>query len=259
MSKESNWLLMQGIRWTVRRFRYEWGKLPDQAWKRWLVTLTIGWVTAGLLAFLVAIGAERLSGVGLFARDPDLLRQIAAASPLSFASAMYLGVIGDSPFLFVLVPAAALVALWRGYPLRALSILATLFLTDIVVFVAWQTWNRARPDILYDGIAAPGLHSFPSGHMVQAIAVYGFLIYLWFDATHNWGERILAVLLCLLIWVDVGVTRLELGTHWPTDVLAAIPLGLVWLATLILALRQAEGVQQEVAEPHLQRSRSIPG
>jgi undecaprenyl-diphosphatase len=239
MHHQSQWLLCQGIRRVWNRFLEAWRSLDVTTWKRWLYTLTIGWIASGLLAFLLALLGQQLSTAGFFDQEPALLRWLTDTSPLSFETAMYLGVVGDSLFLFTLVPAAALLAVWLGQPLRALSILASLMMTDVVVFVSWQTWNRARPDILYEGLAAPGLHSFPSGHTVQAIVVYGLLAYFWISAAQHWGERGLALLMYFVIVINVIVTRLELGTHWPSDIVAAFPLGIIWLFTLILALRQA--------------------
>src|SRR5690606_3763008 len=137
------------------QFRTAWKRLEPDVWKTWLITLTIGWIASGLLAFLLALAGQTLAEGGYLDNDPAWLRRITETSPITFDAAMYLGVIGDSLYLFALVPAAALLATWLGRPLRALSILASLLMTDLVVFVAWQTWNRARPDIIQNGIAAP--------------------------------------------------------------------------------------------------------
>lgn len=240
MPKDRSWLLLWGSRRTLEQFRTAWKRLEPHVWKTWLITLTIGWIASGLLAFLLALAGQTLAEGGYLDNDPAWLRRITETSPITFDAAMYLGVIGDSLYLFVLVPAAALLATWLGRPLRALSILASLLMTDLVVFVAWQTWNRARPDIIQNGTAAPPLHSFPSGHTVQAIVVYGLFAYFWMRATRRWGERLLALFLYLLIIATVILTRLELGTHWPSDIVAAIPIGGVWLASLIFALWRAE-------------------
>lgn len=236
------WALAAGVRKSVARFKVGWDQMPAQKWKTWLITLTIGWILSGILAYLLAITARRLEELGYFAFDERILIELADVVPLSFTSSLYVGVVGDTLYLIVFIVSLALLAIWRLQPLIGLSILATFFMTDIVVFVSWQTWNRARPALLYDGLASPGLHSFPSGHTVQAIVVYGFLAYLWIRQTHVITEKVFAVAFSTLIIIMIALSRLELGVHWPTDVIGALPVGLAWLASLIIALRRAEAV-----------------
>ena len=77
-------------------------------------------------------------------------------------------------------------------------------------------------------------------HAAVACTVYGFLIYLWFRDAPSSLERLLAIVLFVL-WVGlIGSARLELGAHWPSDVIAGLFLGMSWLLVVILALRRAE-------------------
>jgi len=71
--------------------------------------------------------------------------------------------------------------------------------------------------------------SFPSGHVFSATVIYGFCIYLTFrfinNATVKW---IVATLLALLILL-IGFSRVYLGVHWLSDVLAGYATGFAWL------------------------------
>ncbi len=77
--------------------------------------------------------------------------------------------------------------------------------------------------------------SFPSGHVVNLTAIFGFLIYLTLllgtDARVRWG---LSALLALPI-LTIGFARVEDGAHWPSDVLGGYMLGWLWLALTIYA------------------------
>lgn len=169
-----------------------------------------------------------------------LMLRLVRAAPLSFHAAIWVETPGNSIFLVPLVLAAAAVAVWWNAPLRALSIMASFCVIDTLVLLGWLAWNRPRPTLIYEGIAAPGFNSFPSGHVAQTITVYGLLVYFWIAGTSRRAERCFALLLCLLLVVAVGLARLCLGTHWPTDLLAGAAIGSAWLATLIVALRRAE-------------------
>lgn len=84
-------------------------------------------------------------------------------------------------------------------------------------------FQRARPTIftpLYEATS----YSFPSGHTLTAVGLYGFLaILLWRS-----GRRGLAV--ASVLWAGlVGVSRIYLGVHYPSDVLASFAVGAIWL------------------------------
>jgi undecaprenyl-diphosphatase len=72
-------------------------------------------------------------------------------------------------------------------------------------------------------------YSFPSGHVFSATVIYGFCIYLTFrfikNATVKWIVSALLALLILLI----GFSRVYLGVHWLSDVLAGYATGFAWL------------------------------
>src|SRR6185436_8524286 len=116
--------------------------------------------------------------------------------------------------------AAAVVAARHHRPLLALTFPVAYVLQRPLVLLGWWVWNRQRPKWIAGGIAAPELHSFPSGHVALMLAVYGLLAYLWARASRSAAERVLVVALLACLLVTVGWARLRLGTHWPSDVLA---------------------------------------
>jgi len=108
------------------------------------------------------------------------------------------------------------------------------------VLLGWHTWDRPRPHLIAGGLASPGFHSFPSGHISQVVVSYGLFVYLWARATRSRSERAVAVLLLLALVAVVGLARLRLGAHWPSDIVAGALIGAAWLASVIAALRAAE-------------------
>jgi membrane-associated phospholipid phosphatase len=90
------------------------------------------------------------------------------------------------------------------------------------------------------GVAAPPLHSFPSGHIVLAMSVYLLLAYAWCRASRSWIERIIAIVLTLAWCAAAGLARVRLGSHWPSDVIAGGVIGLAWAAVVILAVHRTD-------------------
>ena len=71
--------------------------------------------------------------------------------------------------------------------------------------------------------------SFPSGHSITAVALYGFLLWMVLRYVAKGGWRTFLVVLTGLVIVLLGLTRIYLGVHWTSDVLAGAALGTVWL------------------------------
>jgi membrane-associated phospholipid phosphatase len=95
-------------------------------------------------------------------------------------------------------------------------------------------WQRPRPaDDLVQVLSAPAGYSFPSGHTLLYVGFFGFLFY-WSYAFLKKG-RLRTALLWLfgLLILLVGPSRVYLGHHWASDVLAAYGLGLAYLFVLI--------------------------
>ena len=98
---------------------------------------------------------------------------------------------------------------------------------------------RPRPDAALALIEETG-YAFPSGHAVFAAAFYGALIYLlsyWRAFPDRAAlRRVIQVVLALLI-LAVGVSRVYLGSHWPSDVIGGFLFGGLCLAALVAGRR----------------------
>lgn len=157
------------------------------------------------------------------------------------------GVTWQSPGNLVgMVPVVwALIALtsWFKKPIVAATTLAAYIGQFALVWISWGMWNRDRPDLIADGLAAPSLHSFPSGHVVVVVTMYGLIFHLWYRSSRSWLER-LFVIAFTTVWIGlIALSRLALGAHWPSDVIMGLFVGSIWLITVITALERAVKVK----------------
>jgi undecaprenyl-diphosphatase len=97
-------------------------------------------------------------------------------------------------------------------------------------------FNRPRPDLVPHSVYVTST-SFPSGHSMLAAVSYLTLGTLLASSTSKKRLKIYFMVLALGITVAVGISRVYLGVHWPTDVLAGWMAGAVWAAFCWLAER----------------------
>lgn len=140
-----------------------------------------------------------------------------------------------------LLPPLAIATMWIGrYRMEAgLQLLAwgsALFSTVIKWFM-----RRPRPVAGTDlrVVAAElGGSSFPSGHVLTYVATYGWLAIVANLLIRPVLARRLAVMSISALIAAVGPSRIYLGHHWPSDVMASYLLGSSYLAVLVLAYRR---------------------
>lgn len=95
-------------------------------------------------------------------------------------------------------------------------------------------YERQRPSINPE-IDAIGF-SFPSGHSMGSVIFYGFVMYLVLRSRRNELFKGLAISMMGVLVVLIGISRIYLGAHFPSDVLAGFIAGAIWLILSILAL-----------------------
>jgi undecaprenyl-diphosphatase len=240
-TRHGGWLLAEGVRRTKRVFLDGWREHATEVpRKRFFWTITWGWgIVSAVMLALCWIG-RRMASAGRLDWEHAFLERVGAEGPLSFSSALWAESPGNSVFMIPVVLAVALLCVWLRRPLRAMAVLASFFIVDLVVLLGWMVWNRGRPVVIEGGIASPGFHSFPSGHVAQMVAAYGLFTWFWVRASRSWVERVVAVSLHLVVTAVVALSRLRLGAHWPSDIVAGAIVGVLWLAVVIIALRRAE-------------------
>jgi undecaprenyl-diphosphatase len=98
------------------------------------------------------------------------------------------------------------------------------------------TFNRPRPDVFPWRTQHVGLASFPSGHAMTSIVVYGTLAFLIARLAPTPLLKRLTWALAALVIVLVGLSRLYLGVHYPSDVMAGFVIGGAWAVTCALGM-----------------------
>lgn len=93
-------------------------------------------------------------------------------------------------------------------------------------------FKRLRPEVPWAFVHEHSF-SFPSGHSVLAIVIYGVIVYKTQDKLRSKWTKAILMAGALLMVVGIGVSRVYLGVHYPSDVAAGYFVGAVWLAAVI--------------------------
>jgi undecaprenyl-diphosphatase len=150
-----------------------------------------------------------------------------------------------------LIPATALVALalWlKGHWVSALlfcgSVVGGFGLNSLLKI----SFHRARPD-LWPALVAEHTHSFPSGHAVMSTVFFGGLAAVALHLSERSEVRITALVLAAVATLTVAGTRVYLGAHWTTDVVAGILVGLFWVVVAAVGTEYVTGRAAGKASP----------
>lgn len=117
---------------------------------------------------------------------------------------------------------------------RKLNLVMILYLIFIalITFFMKSLFIRERP---YDLMIIEEIgYSFPSGHSSVSLAFYGFVSYLVYKSKLVKGKKILLISLLLAFSFLIGISRIYLGVHYPSDVMAGFMVGIIYLMIFIL-------------------------
>lgn len=129
--------------------------------------------------------------------------------------------------VFVLLLAVLYLYRIKRWKMEALFLGLNGAVSGLLIVVAKSLYARARPSIEHL-VFAQGF-SFPSGHSVASMMVYGFVAIIVHQRLASKSLRLLVEGLLALLIVLIGLSRIYLGVHYPTDVLAGFLLGLAFL------------------------------
>ncbi len=126
-----------------------------------------------------------------------------------------------------IVVAAAIIFYLKNYKKYIIPFFISVGGSFLTGMVGKYFWHRPRPmDV---AVYIEKSWSFPSGHAILAVSLYGFLVYFFWKNSKKLQNKIGVLFLGLLIIIAIGFSRLYLGVHYLSDVLVGYMIGLFWL------------------------------
>ncbi len=196
---------------------------------------------------LVLIGATWLFGgiaEDVVTGDPLTVidKQVATwfynrATPALTMAMLAITSLGSMPVISGITLLTSVLLLWLRYWYRLAALLLTVLGGMLLNLLLKSAFTRQRPTFENPIITlTSSSYSFPSSHTMAATLLYGVLAVFVVLTLQAWRWRVLAVLLAWLVILLVGFSRIYLGVHYLSDVLAAIAASMAWLALCLTAV-----------------------
>ncbi len=181
--------------------------------------------------------------------DDTVIRWMGAHhSPTMDAVMLEVTALGTGTVVLMIVAVAALFLVLTKHKYSASLLLASTFGGLVLNGVLKLGFNRPRPSIF-----VPAVHtvssSFPSVHAMSAAIVYSTVAYLAARLHKRMWARWVVMTMALILIAFISFSRLYLGVHYPSDVVAGVAIGLAWAGFCMATL---EAIQKFWLRPDLQ-------
>jgi undecaprenyl-diphosphatase len=211
------------------------GRLPADEVAAVALVLGLAVVVALAVGFTEVLD-DVLEGDGISGIDRPVARWLAAHRDLWLTAALRAVTIGGDPrFLAALAFPVSLVAGWRCRSWRPVVLaLAAGAGIALMLFTTKALVGRQRPPLPFAAVAADG-YSFPSGHATGTAAILvlsAWMVTRWLITP--WVGRVIVWATALGSALVIGYSRVYLGVHYVSDVLAGWLLGLAWAGVVML-------------------------
>jgi len=217
-----------------------------------LAGVAIGLVAVpfGLLLFVVESRWPPLVRIDHGARDA--LYAVAVDEPAFVTAMKLISTVGSARVYVPLFAVLAAWLAWRGLGRLAVFVVVTMLGSWLLNSLVKLAVNRARP-VLPDPVAHASGMSFPSGHAQSATVAAAVLLLVFLPALRGRpGRRRLAVGTAVVWVIAVASSRVGLGVHYVSDVLAGAVLGAAWVSatTALFSVSRRQRGQPPVEPSH---------
>ncbi|MEO6061880.1 MAG: phosphatase PAP2 family protein [Thermoflexales bacterium] len=213
------------------------GAIVSKPWRRYRSRVFMGYMVVALAVFTIL--AVLAKTVAFFTFDVTITQAIQTLNFPGFGPLMAgLTWIGFGPQAYVISALALVFLLVSGLRWEALVSFVSLILSSVVGLGIKALIDRPRPSAdVVNVFNQLKDYSFPSGHVLYFTTFFGFLLFLAFTLLRpTWWRKVTLIVLSGMVAL-IGLSRIYVGQHWASDVIAAYLLGSAWLGASILIYR----------------------
>jgi undecaprenyl-diphosphatase len=227
-----------------------------------LLLIVCGFIALFTCMLVFGAIAEDVHGQEANALDTLLTPLLHSLSSPFLDSAMNaLTALGSPPVVLLLLAVALTLLIWRRHRAEALFLVVAMVGSVVLNESLKLVFHRPRPELAWAQLQPE--YSFPSGHAMNSLVLYGALALI---AGVVWGRRVglAALAAAIIVAIAIGASRIYLGYHYFTDVVGGLAAGAGWLLLVALALggarmRRAHAKEAAPARPRLPAGVGGPG
>lgn len=191
-----------------------------------------------LLAIFIFLGIK-ISGIegGIFFDESILSSVHKNINPFIKKFMVFISFLGSAWFYIILAPFLIWQLVKRKHFIELSALIISLLGGYGLNEALKAFFGRHRPYEYF--LVQQGGFSFPSGHAMITLCFYGMAAYLYLRNRKLDGKKVFIWSITVLFIILTGFSRIYLGVHWPTDIIAGYSAGFVWLYICILGFEIA--------------------
>ena len=200
--------------------------------KEVIAIVIIGIISSGIFSLLgLAIGQNLISAEIIISLDQNITQLVADfRSPKLIQVFIWITTLGVWQLAIPLLAASIVMLIVLRRSLLILPLLVSSLGGTAFSILGKLAFQRPRPA---EALLFEHSYAFPSSHATTAIAFYGFLGYLLIRSVSGWQQRITLFFITGLVVILLGLSRIILGVHYLSDILAGYLVGGFWLIIAI--------------------------
>lgn len=207
------------------------------------LVLIIGFVVAGITSWVFTELAETVQAGATLALDDSVLNWMAThQSPMATTVALEVTSLGTATVVIMMTVVAGMFLAIDDHRRSAILLVAATIGGLALNLLLKLHYHRPRPHI-FPWETHVVSSSFPSGHAMNAVIVYGTIAYLAARLTRRRSVRAITQILAIIVIIAICTSRVYLGVHYPSDVLGGTIIGAAWATFCMAALEAVQRIR----------------
>jgi membrane-associated phospholipid phosphatase len=221
--------------------------------------LTVGSVITGIfIYFFLGIVKDIIGQDLIIQADLRIVNLVQIfRTPSLNSSILFITYLGSWQVVFLGVSVVSLILFFLKQGRQLAALVSSVVGGEIFIWIIKNAVARPRPPLV-NALAPVQDYSFPSGHSFVALSFYGLLTYFLVRSFKSKLIKILLIILGVLLILLIGMSRIYLGVHWASDVLASYAIGAAWLTGFVTFIEIRKKYRPKEKEiPYLKKSKII--